>query len=388
MIPTYRLEINRPDDSGGTYTTTISSEAFYHTNDERLFGEKPVHRRVSRGGSRSVNPIHDGIKDFIKGIFQKSRRTYYGRKNIPANYTGVLQIKELSVFIQKNSGRHHVNGIYLSLENMSDVLARVIYRSCFTDSATELNKVLWNNLQIPENVSYVLENRLPFFFYEDYEKHDVRINVQRTGTSTCAVEVSDGVWGEISFKELDRYCNFYVHGKKRGSWPFTSPKNLFTKLVKREPTSAELKLMIAFLQQNRKQDLVERRAFQLITDMVEKQPERLFPVWNDDKTLNTLFVRGKGYDWKLDCQNYKASGTQNVSTYVWQEGAEKSKWHGPICIDNMTVHSSVGDQFAARAMALLNDNFTIKIVSTINSYITEEPNENRADINEQMRRMR
>jgi hypothetical protein len=44
---------------------------------------------------------------------------------------------------------------------------------------------------------------------------------------------------------------------------------------------------------------------------------------------------------------------------------------GPICIDNMTKHSSVGDQFAARAFALLNDSMTVQIVSTINHYLSD-----------------
>jgi len=155
----------------------------------------------------------------------------------------------------------------------------------------------------------------------------------------------------------------------------------------REPSRAELNLMIAFLQQNRKQDIVEKKAFQLINEMVSQRPDRLFPVWKDDR-LTYLFVRGNHYDWKLECRNYKESGTQNVSTYVYQPSEGQKSWKGPICIDNANNDSSVGDQFAARAMALINDNFTIKIVSTIDSYINSEPNENRMDENEEMRRVR
>ena len=93
---------------------------------------------------------------------------------------------------------------------------------------------------------------MPYFFYEDYEKHDVRLNVQRTGPSTVALEISDGVWGEITPKQLDTFCNYYHLGKSRGSWKRLGPKYLFKKLIGREPTTAELKVMIAFLMQNRK----------------------------------------------------------------------------------------------------------------------------------------
>ena len=44
---------------------------------------------------------------------------------------------------------------------------------------------------------------------------------------------------------------------------------------------------------------------------------------------------------------------------------------GPICIDNMTKNSSIGDQFAARAMALLNDKITVTLVNTINHYLSD-----------------
>jgi len=38
----------------------------------------------------------------------------------------------------------------------------------------------------------------------------------------------------------------------------------------------------------------------------------------------------------------------------------------------MTKNSSVGDQFAARAMALLNDKVTITLVNTIKRYLNDE----------------
>ena len=50
-------------------------------------------------------------------------------------------------------------------------------------------------------------------------------------------------------------------------------------------------------------------------------------------------------------------------------------WKGSICIDNINENTPIGDQFASRALALLNDTFTIKMISTIKSYLTCEPNE-------------
>ena len=55
---------------------------------------------------------------------------------------------------------------------------------------------------------------------------------------------------------------------------------------------------------------------------------------------------------------------------------------GPICIDNMSGGSSLGDQFVARALALLNDTLTVKIVSTIKRYLCNNENSIRVDFDE------
>lgn len=44
-------------------------------------------------------------------------------------------------------------------------------------------------------------------------------------------------------------------------------------------------------------------------------------------------------------------------------------WAGPICIDNLSSGASVGDQFAARAFACMNDSMLVKLVSTVRRYI-------------------
>jgi hypothetical protein len=154
--------------------------------------------------------------------------------------------------------------------------------------------------------------------------------------------------------------------------------------------------MIAFLMQNRMQDIVDARALELVADMLVQHKGRLSAEYGNDGVLETLFVRGKDYDWKLTNNRYK-SGIQMVSTFVWQPIVEMVKseeddssskiftepdWRGPICIDNMAEGSPLGDQFAARALALLNDSFTITIVNTIKRYLAAEPNKYRIDSND------
>ena len=207
-----------------------------------------------------------------------------------------------------------------------------------------------------------MENRAPYHFFEDYEKIEVRLHVRQISDKEMAIEISDGVWGTMSIRDLDIFCNFYLHDKSRGSWKRISPKALYQKTLGKDPT--------------------------------DSHKERLLANYDGSANLSELFIRGNDYDWKLTNNSYK-SDIQKVSTYVWQplptkgtdetdEITEKQggRWAGPICIDNMAEGSPLGDQFAARALALLNDSFTIKIVNTIKSYITAEPNEYRVDFNE------
>ena len=74
-----------------------------------------------------------------------------------------------------------------------------------------------------------------------------------------------------------------------------------------------------------------------------------------------------------------------VSTFVYQPSNEDKQWGwtGPICIDNMARGSSLGDQFATRALAVLNDNMTVASVNTIKGYLKTKPTKHaRVEINE------
>ena len=103
-----------------------------------------------------------------------------------------------------------------------------------------------------------------------------------------------------------------------------------------------------------------------------------------------MIVRGRGWDWKITDNKFK-SEIQKVSTFVYQPKSNtdddgnitvSNVWSGPICIDNMTKGSSLGDQFVARALALLNDTMTVKMVSTIKRYLKTDENTFRCDMDE------
>ena len=102
-----------------------------------------------------------------------------------------------------------------------------------------------------------------------------------------------------------------------------------------------------------------------------------------------MAIRGKIADWIITDNEFK-SDIQAVSTFLFSKDNgtnDRLKYQtgilkGPICIDNMTGGSSVGDQFVARALALLNDVLTVKRVNTINRYLNSDENEYRVDMDE------
>ena len=246
---------------------------------------------------------------------------------------------------------------------------------------------------MPENITYVMENRVPYKFFQRQDgkitEHNCRMNVMQIAPSNFAVEISSGVWGEMGLKDLNTFVNTYLNGHKKGKWYMISPQELFEKTTGNKATDAQVKIMKEYLKQNRKQDIVEKRAMELFENMVRDYDvikKGTFTPYNKDEEVLAMFVRGKLADWMI-IDNQSKRGIQDVSTYVLTKTTTKDnvipsineptidndefgyKWSGPICIDNLSSGASVGDQFAARAFACMNDPMLIKLVSTVGRYI-------------------
>ena len=359
------------------------------------------------------DPTHSAIVNFF---MQKLNSRRYGG----THYEWVLNIDCLMVVVSYD-GKYKINGTALPLVSVANALARVTYFSCFEDNknVSKLMSVLIDAITIPEPVSYVLENRAPYHFYSDYQRQEVRLNVQPIGNSKYAIEISDSVWGEISQKDLVTFVNSYRDNKKRGNWNNLSPRLLYARLIGRDPTEGEVKLMKAFLSQNRTQDIVERRAKELIVETCDRLPNNFFyhkeeveegetVVMDNGVRANSennewLFIRGKLYDWKIR-KAHNSQSRQSVNTFVyntitdkiktgqvqnedgeWVDTFKKEKkflWRGPICVDNLAFNgaTSIGDQMVARGYAFLNDEVTISLINTIDSNLdTKDMSEHRLD---------
>jgi len=388
------LRIQKADDSAGDYEAEIFSESIHrHIGIVRIFPRSFAHKK---------DPTNAAISEFVSRNLLGSRRRAgsYLSINTRSDFDLFLTIGTLPVFVQRKGSRFSLNGVEKSKIIICETLSRIIYKSCFEKDMTVLLSVMHQYLNMPENVRHVLENRLAYYFFdEQYHRHDVLINVEQIGSDEFALEISDGVWGTINTSNLNTMVNSYVHNKKRGHWKDLTPSVLFERLMGRPCSESEHKLMVEFLKQNRKDGIVEDKALELLREVNEKY-DNIYVSWdepdeNGNRYPKEVFVRGKGYDWRIEPSRYKASGTQDVRSYVW--GSEEvycynrsgdkilddngkhlkvtqgGHWKGPICIDNMQSGSSIGDQFVARALAFLNDTMTVSRVSTIRRYLTNEP---------------
>tara|TARA_R100000008_G_scaffold76535_2_gene56448 strand:+ start:333 stop:1607 length:1275 start_codon:yes stop_codon:yes gene_type:complete len=361
---------------------------FVGTND----GEETTYGRFSRrwynrseGNNINPNMFRSSHEPTIaatnKWLEEKCGLNRKGIRNF--SYTIYIGKDDpLMLLFNKIGTRYHLMGEMQSKETILTAISRVLFRSSFNIyDKNELYSAMLHHLRLPENVSYALENRAPFHWYKKGKKVDVRFNVQMISDDECAMEISDGIWCPISVKNLNTYMNFYWKNQERGSWKYLSPKKLWIKLLKKEPTENQLNLMINFLEQNRTDEIVEDRASTLLTELSEQYPNRIKVLWYESGESNSLrakalFVRGKIADWVLTDNQYKTE-IQAVSTFVFvKEESNTGKYKlqdgylsGPICIDNMSRNSSVGDQFAARALALLNDYLTVTRVNTVSRYL-------------------
>lgn len=393
----YKVYIPNPSDAGTSYKVFICLNEYVENPDE-LPGN--YRKKIAIHPNRSLkDPVHGAMaNEFISRFKKPNSRARFLHNDGEWTLTEkpkTFYIGEFPIVLHRDGNRYFLNGQNLTLVRLANVFARIVYKAAFEKDKTVLMKYMMKQMAMPENISYVLENRFPFHFFENFEKVEVRLNVVQIDDEECAIEIADGVWGNISFSNLNTMCNFYIHGKKRGNWKYLSPQELYRRVMNKEPLESDIKVMINFLKQNRQQDIVERRAQDLLNDLAYQYPDNI--KLDAEDGIMIMYVRGRGYDWKLTDNKYK-SDIQQVSTFVYQpvlidsydeethELIERkmgdADWRGPICIDNMARGSSVGDQFAARALALINDTLTVKMVNTINRYLTAEENKWRIDWDE------
>jgi len=374
------------DDRTSVLETPVSSSSFIRDRNIDVYAQR-------QRGNVSKEPTIESIYNNLKTTLQLTKLV-----KANANNTVMMRVGKCKYLIclRKIGNRYNVNGDFANLDVIMKAIARTIMRSAYLDGDGEeaqeaLDDYLLRCIEVPENVSYAMENRVPYKFFErtdeGVQERNTRLSLMRIAPDNYALEISSGVWGEINVKNLNTFVNSYLYNKRTGKWYMVSPAELWTRTVGDKPTPAQVKIMKEFLKQNRRSDLAEQRAMQLFNDMVNKYDVITKGVYNrNGQDVLAMFVRGKYADWMIT-DNQSKRGIQDVSTYVLTSKTigdndimvnldnvinntdKQAYWAGPICIDNLSSGASVGDQFAARAFACMNDTMLVKLVSTVRRYI-------------------
>jgi hypothetical protein len=318
--------------------------------------------------AKKTDPVNESIADSIDKLIlpRKNRHRYYNRRDSSTfeKWTVFITFKyidgESMLWIQKNNTTYTLNSVRMGKKDLCRAMAKIFYKSCFTDDVEMMDGYIDKCVNYPVNILYVLENRTPYVFYDDGLKIDVRINTKLIDIDKAALEISEGIWAEISIKDLNTFINTFALGSSRSKkWHRITPLKLWTTLMGSSPSDSQLKLMIAWLKQNRTQDMIEDRAKSLLFDL-EKEYEAMQVV--EHEGYMALFVRGKEADWIIaDAERGWKEHHQKVNTYYW----DNKNWCGPICIDNIHSNSTIGDQLASRGMMLLNDSSAAKMIYTL-----------------------
>ena len=314
----------------------------------------------------------------VDNTFVRSRdgfREYY------VDAVGKYLINYVYLVMERRNNLYFINGVKYSKKVIVTALSRALNKSLYPCSKVKMYNYIMDCLETPENITHALENRAPYYFWKEARRVEVRLPLEKISDKKYAIEISDGIWGEINQKDLNTFLNVYLHHHKRSKWYRCSPVKLWTELMGEEPSESELMLMIEFLDQNRTAKMVEDKAKELLMSLGEEHPDRI-KIKTSEKYGILVFVRGKVTDWLL----YESSGTagmQKVTTcavkYGYREdgfGRHDEKIHAifkenniklghNICIDNLNHYSSLGDQFASRAIALMNDSIMLQRIGTL-----------------------
>jgi len=418
-----KMKISSPDDSREEYTTSFLYRGTVWGNKRvylNKFGEYCLnaHARMNR---KAVDPVIAEIRNSLEVSIlstprhRRSRYDYSSRREPidTNNITHILTWKfnkiPFSLVYQKVGSLFYINGVKLNKSDILDIIAKVVYRTCFVKDSGKLNTYLQALTSYPPNVMYCVENRTPYVFwrrdgkYSVGEKVQVSLNTVIISPDECALEISENIWASIKVKELNQFINYHKFDNKRSQKWALSPENLWNKLMGYSPTESQKQLMYAFLSQNRTQDIVEKRAQSLLYELETEHPNKIFKVDFHDGggKREGLIVRGILSDWLL-MDNHRRNTHQQVDTYsltganieVLKGNMPMSKnmlvvngtrgfpiedqyrstvaFSGTVCIDTLHGGTSLGDQLASRALALMNDKHTRKMLKTLEPYLRAE----------------
>ena len=303
---------------------------------------------------------------------------------------------------QKIDSKYFLNGNKVTKTRLNSVIPTVLMKMNISKDSESFSKFVDMIVDSDPVISSAIINKIEYTFFNGDKKIITLLNIEKTGKEHSAIELYEGMWVEFKDTKIKSFINSCRGNKNK--FLGVSPEELYYLSRNEFLTPSEIQVVYAFLEQNRKSALVEQRSMELFKDLTERFKGKIFErgMRFEEEVQQAMAVKGKQLDWLVVDKGYKA-GRQDVSTYAVICGSNYSNNHdglshsaiagckglnsvrkdqflydevskkpyvllGPICIDQAHTGISIGDQFAARSMALLNDVHSFNQVSTLRGY--------------------
>lgn len=373
--------------------------------------------RYYRNRGSNDHTINTGIDQSINYFGKtciKILNNCFKRSEFFAFYTA-----HATLILQKLDKKYYINGNMLTKTKLNAVIPSILMRFPMTTNENSFNTFVDNIINTDPVITAAIVNKIEYTFYTEgksgpfSKKITTLLNVEKTGKEHSAIELYEGLWVDFKDTQMKSFINSCRGNKNK--FLGISPEELYYLSRKEVLSPLAIKTVYAFLEQNRKSSLVEKRSMELFRNLTERFKGRIFEkeMLVEERVSQCMAVKGKQLDWIVVDRGYK-QGRQDVSTYMvmctsnftWNSENERYNaipeltsglsdyrmnhvWRnesndydyilvGPICIDQAHAGISIGDQFAARSMALLNDVHSFAHVSTLRNF-THLKVENRVD---------
>lgn len=312
------------------------------------------------------------------------------------------------IILQHLDKKYFINGNLVTKSRLNGIIPSLLMTLNICKSQDKMERRIDIAIATDPVISTAIVNKVEYTFYDKGKKVTTLLNLEKTSKETTAVELYEGVWCDFKDNKIKTFLAS-CRGNKNKFYA-VSPEEIYYLSRGEFLSKSQIQTVYAFLGQNRKSTLVERRSMELFKDLTERFKGKIFEVSmfvesnDDEKQKMAMAVAGKQLDWVVVDRGYK-QGRQDVSTYAifslsnyrkvtgsssiswvckddsgdmpslsgkhgWECAESKNQFLtiGPICIDQAHSGISLGDQFASRAMALLNDIHSFKHVSTLSGY--------------------
>ena len=372
-----------------TFTSTVTTHTEYR--GYRYYRNRGNNDHMVReGNDQSINYFARTVVKLLNNCFKRQETfaffSAYGK-----------------VILQRYEGKYYLNGNKLTKTRLNSCVPGILMKLAISKDEKKFSKFVDMIIETDPKISSAIVNKIEYTFFDNDKKITTLLNLEKTGKEHSAIELYEGVWVEFKDTQIKSFINSCRGNKNK--FLGVSPEELYYLSRGEFLSKSETQVVYAFLEQNRKSSLVEKRSMELFKDLTERFKGKIFEkaMILDEEEKQSMAVRGKNLDWLVVDRGYKA-GRQDVSTYavfcasnykitnqngrtvyeaerktglssasadqMWSDKNSGKKYYlmGPICIDQAHTGISIGDQFAARSMALLNDVHTFSQVSTLRGY--------------------